>query len=201
MLFIEGSSGYVLKRAFNEADVILKTRIMNMYSNIPERLEIREWDGVITLNDGSELREKFQLITNPSKVTEKGNCAINNIIGVNDTSMLFRKVQAPLDKTILIDVIEPKAILPVPKYTQGLITVERWTKLGKQLPPSYVYALEGSVEKARGITGSDCTIDEAAYTENLKRVYVAIRPAMEFLQLISSPRISQFMEFFSKINV
>jgi len=193
VLFIDGSSGYVLKRAFNEADVILKTRIMNMYQYIPDRLEIREWD--------SEELGRVQLVINPARTTPEGNCAINNIIGANDTKLLFRKIKAPLNKTILIDAIEPKLILPVPKYTQGQISVERYTKYGKALPPSFIYALEGSVEKARGITGSDGTVDEAAYTENLKRVHTAISPAIEYLQYISSPRLSDFQQFFVKINV
>lgn len=192
VLFIEGSSGYILKRAFNEADVILKTRIINMYNYIPDRLEVREWD--------SELLGRVQLITNPSKVTQDGYCAINNIVGVDDTKVLFKKLRAPLDKTILIDSFEPKLILPVPKYTQGQISVERKNKYGKLLPPSFIYALEGSVEKARGITGSDATVDEAAYTENLKRVHTAISPAIEMLQYISSPRLSEFQQFFVKLN-
>ena len=191
-LFIEGSSSYILKRAFNEADVILKTRIMNMYANIPDRLEFRSYDspelGLITL------------IIDPSKTSQDGILRVNNILGVDDQSLLFRDIRPLLSKTTLLDSIEPKLILPTPRYTQGQISVERYTKLGKQLPPSNIYALEGSVEKSRGITGSDGTVDEASYTENLTKVYTAISPAVEYLQLISSPRPSEFQRFFHSIK-
>ena len=112
----------------------------------------------------------------------------------------FRDIRPLLSKTTLLDSIEPKLILPTPRYTQGQISVERYTKLGKQLPPSNIYALEGSVEKSRGITGSDGTVDEASYTENLTKVYTAISPAVEYLQLISSPRPSEFQRFFHSIK-
>lgn len=192
VLFIEGSSGYVLKRAFNEADVILKTRIVNMYHNIPERLEVREWD--------SPEFGRVKLITDPSRSQGGEFLRVNNILGVDDQRVLFRKLRVAPSDTVLLDSIEPKLILPVPKYTQGVVSVERYTKTGKPMPPSFVYALEGSVEKARGITGSDATVDEAAYTDNLKRVHTAISPAMEFIQYISSPRPSEFFSFFGKLT-
>lgn len=147
VLFFEGSSSYILKRAFKEADIILKTRIMGMWESIPERVRIKHEDGTI-------------------------------------------------------DEIEPKELLPHPRYSasDGSIIVERKDSKGGVLPPSFIYALEGSTEKARGITGSDATIDEAAYTENLIKVYTAITPAMEYVQLISSPRPGEYQRFFYSIN-
>src|SRR3990167_1332138 len=46
-LFFEGSKNYILKRAFNEADDILKTRIVNVYKNIPDEITVTHQDGTI----------------------------------------------------------------------------------------------------------------------------------------------------------
>ena len=191
-LFIEGSSSYVLKRAFNEAEVILRTRIMNMYHNIPDQIELRQYD--------HPALGTIQVTVNPQKQNSEGNFFINNVIGVPDEMVNYRRLEINAKNSTILGTINPKEILPVPKYTQGMITVERYTRTGKQMPPSFIYALEGSVEKSRGITASDATIDEAAYTENLVKVYTAISPACEYIQLISSPRPSLFQKFFYSMN-
>ena len=191
-LFIDGSSSYILKRAFNEADVILRTRIMNMYNNIPEKLEIRSFT--------HEIYKELEIVVNPARSNRDGYLEVNNIIRGYYNKGICKELLVTDENSKVIDIFYPKEILPIPRYTQGQITVERFTKTGKPLPPSFIYALEGSVEKARGITGSDGTVDEAAYTENLRRVYTAVSPAMEFLQMISSPRPSEFQKFFYSIN-
>lgn len=144
LLLIQGSSSYILKRAFKEADTILKTRIMNTYNLIPNKIQVWRDD-------------------------------IGRMIEVC-----------------------PKEILPVPEYfsRDGMIRCRRWDKGGAELPPSFVYALEGTVEKARGITGSDATIDEAAFTVDLIKTYTAMSPAFEYIQLISSPKKGDYMKFF-----
>lgn len=137
-IFFEGSKCFILKRAFNEADQILKTRIMFVVNNFPERKEI--------ILDGR--------------------------------------------KTI----IHPKEWLPRLKYKEGEISIPRFTKTGKELPASYIYALEAGEDKARGVTGSNAVIDEGAFTSNLRKVWTSMDPAMEFMQCISSPKLGEFQD-------
>lgn len=148
LLLIQGSSSYILKRSYKEADTILKTRIMNTYNLIPKLIRIWRED-------------------------------------------IGKEVE-----------ISPREILPVPEYfaRDGAIKCRRWDKGGAELPPSFIYALEGTVEKARGITGSNAVIDEAAFTVDLIKTYTAMSPAMEYIQLISSPKKGEFMKFFIGLN-
>lgn len=148
LLLIQGSSCYILKRSYKEADTILKARIMSTYDLIPKTISVWRDD-------------------------------------------IGREIE-----------INPKEILPKPEYfaRDGVIKCRRWDKNHAELPPSYVYALEGTVEKARGITGSDATIDEAAFTVDLIKTYTAMSPAMEYIQLISSPKKGEFQKFFISLK-
>lgn len=112
--------------------------------------------------------------------------------------VMFVYNNIPEKKRILIDGVEeiiyPKEMLPRCIYREGEVRVERRSASGKILPASYIFSLEAGIDQARGVTGSNGVIDEAAYTSDLIRVYMSMRPAMEHIQLISSPKRGQFVD-------
>lgn len=112
--------------------------------------------------------------------------------------VMFVYDHIPEKKRIILDgqeeVIYPKEMLPRCVYREGEVRVERKTASGKILPASYIFSLEAGIDQARGVTGSNGVIDEAAYTSDLVKVYMSMRPAMEHIQLISSPKRGQFTE-------
>lgn len=146
-LLFEGSRNYILKRSFKEADDFLEFRIMEIWRNIPEEIEV------------------------PLKTR-------NHINGA-----MFK--------------IRPKEILPEPIYTSGQVEIKRPRLYGDPLPSSTIEALEGTYDKARGITGFNALVDEAAFMDGLRRSYNAMSPAMQYMQLISSPEIGEFQHCFT----
>ena len=140
-LLFEGSQNFILKRTFEEADHILKYRVMELWRNIPHRVKV------------------------------------------------------PIDGKIVE--VEPKEILPVPEFKEGVVTIRRPRPYGDPLASSTIEALQGVVEKARGLTGFNAVIDEAAFTEQLRDTYTAMSPAMQYIQLISSPKPGEFQQCFT----
>jgi hypothetical protein len=95
---------------------------------------------------------------------------------------------------------EYKELHPEVRYKEGEISIVRKTKAGGSLPGSLIKALEAGSDKARGVTGTNAVIDEAAFSEGLIETYMAMDPAMERIQIISSPKRGPFRKFFYSLT-
>lgn len=93
--------------------------------------------------------------------------------------------------------IYPREILPEPMYNEGVIRIKRPRVYGDPLPTSTIHALEGVADKSRGLTGFNSCIDEAAFTKELRDTYSAMSPAMQYVQLFSSPKVGEFQHCFT----
>jgi hypothetical protein len=93
--------------------------------------------------------------------------------------------------------IRPKEILPEPTFVEGIFQVRRPRLYKSPLPSSSCTALEGIADKARGLTGFNALIDEAAFTKELRGTYQAMSPAMQYIQLVSSPSPGEFQQCFT----